>query len=146
SAFTSNAQTRYSTTAFNSSLAFRADNAAACVSTTVNFTKAERPNMRFTTSMPGAMTWAPTEGLYTDAAGTVPYNGDAAATVYAKPEATTSYTITATSPAGCIVTASKTVNVIAAQTFYADTDGDGYGDAANTIEACVAPEGYVADN
>jgi gliding motility-associated-like protein len=31
-------------------------------------------------------------------------------------------------------------------TFYADTDGDGYGDAATTTLACTAPAGYVADN
>ena len=28
-------------------------------------------------------------------------------------------------------------------TFYADTDGDGFGNADNTAEACSAPEGYV---
>ena len=33
-----------------------------------------------------------------------------------------------------------------AQTFYADVDGDGYGNADDTIEACgSAPAGYVAD-
>jgi len=31
-------------------------------------------------------------------------------------------------------------------TFYADKDGDGYGDAQSPIEACEAPPGYVADN
>ena len=30
-------------------------------------------------------------------------------------------------------------------TFYADVDGDGYGDVASTISACTAPSGYVAD-
>jgi hypothetical protein len=31
-------------------------------------------------------------------------------------------------------------------TWYADTDGDTYGDAGNTVDACVAPAGYVADS
>ncbi len=30
-------------------------------------------------------------------------------------------------------------------TFYADADGDGYGDAASTAEACEAPTGFVTD-
>ncbi len=29
------------------------------------------------------------------------------------------------------------------QTFYADADGDGFGDAATSVEACGAPAGYV---
>jgi hypothetical protein len=31
-------------------------------------------------------------------------------------------------------------------TFYADTDGDGYGDIASSIMACSAPPGYVENN
>ncbi|MCB9762182.1 MAG: hypothetical protein H6739_20450 [Alphaproteobacteria bacterium] len=30
--------------------------------------------------------------------------------------------------------------------FYADVDGDGYGDPSDVIEACDAPSGYVSDN
>ena len=31
-------------------------------------------------------------------------------------------------------------------TFYRDADGDGYGTAATTIQACAAPSGYVSNN
>ena len=31
-------------------------------------------------------------------------------------------------------------------TWYADVDGDSFGDAANTMDACVVPDGYVEDN
>ncbi|HCF58563.1 MAG TPA: hypothetical protein DFS52_11285 [Myxococcales bacterium] len=33
-----------------------------------------------------------------------------------------------------------------AQGWFADADGDGYGDAASTQRACAAPQGYVADD
>ncbi|WP_255745081.1 MopE-related protein, partial [Aestuariivivens marinum] len=31
-------------------------------------------------------------------------------------------------------------------TYYADADGDGYGDAASTTQSCLVPVGYVSDN
>ena len=34
-------------------------------------------------------------------------------------------------------------DAVDALTWYADTDGDGYGDALNTAQGCVAPPGYV---
>ncbi len=34
----------------------------------------------------------------------------------------------------------------ATSTYYADADGDGFGDPETTIEACDAPEGYVEDS
>lgn len=64
------------------------------------------------------LVWSPTTNLYTDAAATIPYTGQSLGTVFAKPTAATSYTVTATSPAGCSVTApvAITISVVAAPT------------------------------
>jgi hypothetical protein len=39
-----------------------------------------------------------------------------------------------------------TVSVNQLLTFYRDADGDGFGDALNSTQACAAPSGYVSDN
>jgi subtilisin-like proprotein convertase family protein len=57
--------------------------------------------------------WTPTTALYTDAAATVPYTGQALTTVYAKPatSGTLTYTATATSAATCNGTGNISITV-----------------------------------
>ena len=50
---------------------------------------------------PPLYSWAPTTGLFTDAAATTPYTGGNVATVYAKPLVTTNYVASSTAPNGC---------------------------------------------
>lgn len=44
------------------------------------------------------------------------------------------------------VTVIGNINALATQTYYADTDGDSFGDPAAAITACSAPVDYVLDN
>ena len=90
--------------------------------------------------------WTPTAGLFTDAAATTPYTGGAAATVFALPTATTTYTASVTSLAGCTTTQTVAVNVTPAVTYYADADNDGFGNAAVSVVTCTPPAGFVANN
>ncbi|MFP5438018.1 MAG: GEVED domain-containing protein [Bacteroidia bacterium] len=71
-----------------------------------------RPNITFGFTAAQPVTWAPVTGLYTDQAGTVPYTeGTAAAVVYAKPSATTSYVATSSTPSGCTASATAVVTI-----------------------------------
>lgn len=54
---------------------------------------------------PTAITWSPHYGLYTDEDATIPYTGEDLTTVYAMPEHSETYTVTATSSIGCETTA-----------------------------------------
>lgn len=57
------------------------------------------------------VTWSPAAGLFTDAAGTIPYVANTNAySVYANPGATTVYTVTSTSNTGCVSSSTVTVN------------------------------------
>ena len=106
--YTTNAVSTFSTTAFNSSLTYRVDNTDACGSTSITYTEAQRPNMVFDYDAQGSVTWTPTTGLFTDAAGTVAYTGTARATVYARPSASTNYVARVTAATGCFVESSAT--------------------------------------
>lgn len=57
------------------------------------------------------ITWAPLTGLYTDAAGTIPYTGSDAFNVYAFPSVTTTYVSTATGLNGCEKTDTAVVEI-----------------------------------
>jgi hypothetical protein len=83
-------------------------------STTTGTLSTKRLNVMFGFQGTTDVTWAPATNLYTDADATVPYTaGTAATTVYFKSAdaGTTSYVATATSDAGCSVTAEADVTV-----------------------------------
>ena len=89
--------------------------------------------------------FTPNTGLFTNAAGTIPYAGTAVTQVYAKPAATTAYVATTTNAAGCVRTATKTITVTTAITWTLDADNDGYGAIGGATQlACVQPVGYAA--
>ena len=71
-------------------------------------------NIAITGTIATALTWAPTTGLYNDAAATDPYLGVPASVVYAKPLSTTIYSATATGGNGCTSSGFITINVDAA--------------------------------
>jgi GEVED domain len=78
-------------------------------------------NVKITTSG-RRITWAPLAGLYTDAAGTIPYTGTLATSVYANPASTTLYTASANFSA-CTKTSNTTVVVNSLSTTLADIVG-----------------------
>lgn len=105
----------YSPTSYQSTIVYRADSKTAATvagTTTVSFSYSARPDFKLNGTSQSPITWTPTTGLYTNAAGTTAYTGTNLATVYAAPTATsTVYTATATAAGGCTSTATVTVNV-----------------------------------
>lgn len=56
------------------------------------------------------------------------------------------YTFTSTNVAGCFHTATLNLTITPKITYYADADGDGYGNAAVSQMACSQPTGYVTNS
>jgi hypothetical protein len=58
-----------------------------------------------------------------------------------------SYTVVVTNASTCSSTSTAVVvTTIANVDYFADADGDGFGDAATLVSTCVQPQGYVTDN
>lgn len=74
-------------------------------------------NVSITGTGPAPVTWSPTTDLYTDSEATTAYIGDARSTVYTKPQATRTYTATATSPDDCTNSTDVVVSVYPAVSF-----------------------------
>lgn len=71
-------------------------------------------NFRVIGSATSAIVWSPTTGLFTDAAGTIPYTGTGTSVVYAMPSADTVYQATATGPSPTFCQSSQTVAITVA--------------------------------
>lgn len=86
-----------------------------------------------------------TYNWYTDGCGTT-FVGTGS-TITVSPGAPTTYYVRAEDPCNGVNTAcgSLTVSVEIPTLWYADADGDTYGDAGTSSLACDAPDGYVAD-
>jgi hypothetical protein len=76
---------------------------------------------------------------------TVAISGETSSTYIANTSG--SYTVIVTSTTTCSSTSNSIdVTTVANVNYFADADGDGFGDAATLVSTCIQPQGYVTDN
>ncbi len=112
-----NCSVNYTSSSFTSVNYSRKDNAgvgnAPIIALSSNGTSSRRPNMILGHKTLPNLVWSPTAGLFTDLTANNAYSGGNAAVVYAKPAATTTYSVNAVSQVGCNSNvATSVVNVI----------------------------------
>jgi len=102
-----NAKTYYTDLGANTTL-YNYNNVTATAGTL----SSKRFNVTFNSSFANTLSWTPATGLFTDELATIPYTGQNVSTVYAKLSESATYTVTATTSAGCSVTATAVITVI----------------------------------
>ena len=76
---------------------------------------------------------------------TVAISGETSSTYIANTSG--SYTVIVTSTTTCSSTSNSIdVTTVANVNYFADADGDGFGDPATLVSTCIQPQGYVTDN
>src|SRR5690606_10167616 len=135
------------TTSSNHALYLASDSAAAtlCSSPGSPSTSTARANVKFMASgVSAAVVWSPAEGLFTDEAGTMAYTGGPIVNVYAKPSATTAYTASITTAAGCSVFNEVTVTVLESDPVVLSQDSAVYCQGGSaSVQIVSGAEGYT---
>jgi|GEM_PF-4853918 len=76
-----------------------------------------------------------------------PVNGTGGSISFGNQTLAGDYTVVASNgTCTSMMSGTATVSITQATTWYRDNDGDNFGNPAISVEACVAPAGYVADN
>ena len=128
---------KHSPTSFVSTLFYRVDSVTAAniynYSGAASFTYSSRNDVIFTLDYNTDYTWAPFDGLYTDEEATIPYTGESATSLYAKPETDITYTITATR-GECSISADVNITVLSTLAPTVDTDTQEFCNMATVAE------------
>ncbi|MFY7742714.1 MAG: hypothetical protein ACOVQR_08705, partial [Flavobacterium sp.] len=132
----------------NYSISFTPASTAAVISGTNSICANSNTNLQVTIT--GGL--APYTVVYSNGSSNFTVNNyQSGNTISVSPSSTTNYTlVSVTSANGCLgsgLSGSATVTVNPNVTYYADNDGDGFGDPTNTVTNCTGqPVGFVTNN